>query len=295
MDAMLQRHLDLAWDWWTEMGVAGSRGVPVETTLHPEALVVFTAPLVRFDARLREGVIGWLLAHGRLLGARQVLAVANRLPAAPAAMADFTATLRRAGGPAWVGHQEGHPIDGTYQPLSRGPDVGRPALALLRLRAVLGVDARSEVVAVLGDDTARALTHADLAMFIASTPRNVRLALEDLVLGGAVTVSGRSGSQRYRCAQPDALRAWIGSIPALPPWPTLLPALTAMRQALIAGGGDVERSVNVQRMLDHHANNLNRFALPPFPHARGRALAGAAESWLLEVEPVVRSGVDLVA
>lgn len=295
MDALLQRHLDLAWDWWTEMGVPGSRAVPVGTTLHPEALVVFTAPLVRFDARLREGVIGWLLGNGHLLGARQVLAVANRLPAVPAAMADFAATLRRAGGPAWTSHQVGTPIDGVYQPLGRRLDLERPARALLRLRAALGVHARSEVLAVLADERERALTHADLAMFIASTPRNVRLALDDLILAGVVTVSGRSGTQRYRCAHPEALREWIGPIPELPAWPTLLPALTALRQALITGDNDIERSVNVQRMLDHHADNLSRLELPPLPKARGRELAGAVAGWLLEVSQVVWSGVGVVA
>ncbi|CAN5209652.1 hypothetical protein BH23ACT9_BH23ACT9_37160 [soil metagenome] len=200
VDELLQRHLDLAWGWWTEMGVPGARHTAVQTTLHPEALVVFTASLVRHDARLREGVIGWLLAHGHHLGSRQVLAVANRLPAVPAGMGAFSATLAQAGGPTWAGHGAGTPIPGSYTALDRPLRLDRPSMALLRLRAALGVHARSEILAVLGGGDAPTLTHGELSAYIASTPRNVRLALDDLGAAGVVTTAGRLGPARYRCS-----------------------------------------------------------------------------------------------
>ena len=275
LDEVLQAHLDLAWSWWTELGVPGSRRLPVTTTLHPEALVVFTAPLIAFDARLREHAIGWVLAHGNLMGSRQVLAVANRLPAVPAAMADLTATLKKAGGPTWASCDVGTPLDGDYRPLDRRLDLGQPALALLRLRAALGVHARAEILAVLAGNDTGAMTHADLALYIASTPRNVRLALDELVSAGVVTIGARAPAQRYRCERPDALRQCIGPIPAMPPWPTLLPAVTALHRALLGATSDIERSVNAKRAADHHRETLDHLDLPRLPAAHGHDVAPA--------------------
>lgn len=252
---------------------------------------MFTAPLIGFDARLRDQVIGWLLAHGHLLGARQVLSVANRLPAVPDVMADFSATLYRAGGPAWVGHEVGTVIDGEGRPLQRRLDMVSASMALLRLRAALGIHARSEVLAVLADDRERALTHADLALYIASTPRNVRLALDDLVLAGVVTTAGR----RYRCVDAAALRAWIGPIPAAPAWPTVVPVVTALRQALLSADEGIERAVRVRRVLDHHAGVLGRLDLPAPPAAAGRELVPAVRAWLLDLTDAIRVGVEVVA
>jgi hypothetical protein len=135
------------------------------------------------------------------------------------------------------------------------------------------------------------LRHADLALFIASTPRNVRLALDDLSLAGVVTTAGR----RYRCVDAAALRAWIGPIPETPPWPTVVPVVTALRQAVLAAGDDIERAVGVRRALDHHAAVLGRLDLPAPPVAAGRELVPAVRQWLLDLTDAIRAGVGIVA
>ena len=281
LDDVRQVQTNVAWAWWTEMGAPGAVRAEVTTALHPEALVVFTAPLAEHDARLREHAISWLLAHGRLLGARQVLAVANRLPAIPSVMGNFAATLTAAGGPAWAGSGVGTPIPGVYTPSARRLPIERSSLAVLRLRAAFGLHARAEVLAVLACEGARPITHAELAPHIASTPRNVRLALDDLVLAGVVDTQTHLGTRRYRCVDPSALREWVGPIPTMPAWPAILPALTAVTCALRSGTGDVERSVRGLRMLERHREALALIDYAPLPTSEGRSFAEELTAWLL--------------
>lgn len=294
VDAVLEQHLNLAWAWWCELGVPGASSRPSPVTLHPEALVVFSASLVEHDARLREGTIGWLLANHHLLGSRQVLNVANRLPAVRAGMGDFSATLALAGGPKWAGHKPGNAISGTYEPLDRPLHLERPSLALLRLRAALGVHARSEILALLAAEPAPTMTHAEIALHVASTPRNVRLALDDLALAHVVAPVRRSGATRYRCHRPDAFQAWVGPFPAMPPWVTLLPALAALRRALTDHTTDIERAVAARRMLDHHGDDLRGLDLPPPPQNLGQHTAVGLAEWLLQITPIIESGVRVV-
>lgn len=291
VDDVLDQHLNLAWTWWCELGVPGASSRPSPVTLHPEALVVFSASLVVHDARLREGMISWLLANHHLLGSRQVLNVANRLPAVPAGMGDFSATLAIAGGPKWAGHTPGRGIPGNYGPLDRPLRLERPALALLRLRAALGVHARTEILALLASEQAPTMTHAEIALHVASTPRNVRLALDDLVLAQVVGAVSRSGATRYRCQRPDAFQSWVGPLPPMPPWVTLLPALAALRTALTDHTTDIERAVAARRMLDHHGDTLRWLDLPPPPRHIGQHTATSLAEWLLEITPVIESGV----
>lgn len=281
LDDLREVQTNLAWAWWTEMGVPGAVRTEIATTLHPEALVVFTAPLAEQDARLRGHAISWLLAHGGLLGARQVLAVANQLPAIPSVMGNFTATLKAAGGPSWAGYSVGTPIPGVYPPSDRRLPIERPSLAVLRLRAAFGLHARAEVLTVLAGEEARPMTHAELAPHIASTPRNVRLALDDLVLAGVVDTQNHSGTRRYRCVDAPALREWVGPIPRMPPWPAILPALTALSCALRSGTGDVERSVRALRLLERHREALALIDYAPLPTSEGRSFAEELTAWLL--------------
>lgn len=255
---------------------------------------MFTGSLVIHDARLREAVIGWTLANEHLLSSRQLMNVANRLPAVPAGMGDFSATLALAGGPKWAGHLTGKAIEGTYGPLDRSLSLSHPSQALLRLRAALGVHTRTEILATLASETGQIMTHAEIALHVASTPRNVRLALDDLVLADVVTAVARSGPTAYKCRRPLAAQEWLGPIPFMPPWVTLLPALAAFRRALVDHDNPVEQAVFARRLLDHHSDSLRWLDLPPPPRQTGREAAPGLASWLLDIAAAVEAGVRVL-
>lgn len=58
--------LDLLWAQWTDLGVAGTRGSG-RTILDPEAVLMATLDVGRFDPRLFDEVLDWLVHNGSML------------------------------------------------------------------------------------------------------------------------------------------------------------------------------------------------------------------------------------
>lgn len=108
VEELVERLLELAWSLWTELGVAGPKRNHAEVAILPEVLLVFTAPLLERDARLRDEVLGWCLEHQRWIGRRQLVHVLAPL-AEPAQFGDLAAAVSVAGGPHWTGHAVGTP------------------------------------------------------------------------------------------------------------------------------------------------------------------------------------------
>jgi DNA-binding transcriptional ArsR family regulator len=65
-DALRTSMLELLWAQWTDLGVSGTRGSG-DTIIDPEALVMATLNVGRFDPRLFDEVLDWLTLNGDVL------------------------------------------------------------------------------------------------------------------------------------------------------------------------------------------------------------------------------------
>ncbi|MEK7994210.1 MAG: hypothetical protein AAB403_10440, partial [Planctomycetota bacterium] len=59
----------LRWLWreWTALGVAGTAAGEKRNVIDPEALLLFTGTVGRWDPRLFDEVVDWLSSNGRLI------------------------------------------------------------------------------------------------------------------------------------------------------------------------------------------------------------------------------------
>ncbi len=69
---LLDAILESLWTQWTDLGVAGTRGTRGDSgdsgaLVDPEALLVGTITFGRYDPRLFDEVLDWLLLNGSLL------------------------------------------------------------------------------------------------------------------------------------------------------------------------------------------------------------------------------------
>ena len=223
--------LDLLWQQWTALGLAGGVEPRVDRCIDPEALLLITTTEGRHDSRLFNETLDWLWQHGesinvqRLKNIQKALGLGNSLIIGAIAkwlsqrsamskwkpLADIPTPDRpkeieslyflKSGSP--------QPAFGPTDPIflqygfRRGPIKRRglsvspdplPASSLLwKLRALFGVQARAEIVLWL-------LTHktghaAEIARAVYYFPRTIEGTLRELA-GSGLIKSAASGREK---------------------------------------------------------------------------------------------------
>lgn len=71
-DHYLEVLLAFLWREWTALGVAGQDRRPPGHVIDPEALLLFTCSIGRYDPRLFDEVMDWLLLNGRFLNVQRL-------------------------------------------------------------------------------------------------------------------------------------------------------------------------------------------------------------------------------
>src|SRR5258706_2317454 len=129
--------LDLAWSLWAELGVDGGARRHDWQAIDLEPLIIFTAQLGATDSRLRASTIDWCIANARFASAFRLRNLALRARAG--ARVDFgryPATVSAHAKAAWPG--QGDPLTLFHPERIGSPDLRRPSLVQLRLRALAG-------------------------------------------------------------------------------------------------------------------------------------------------------------
>lgn len=284
-DRLAEPLLDLAWSCWTELGASGWARRHADWWIDPEPLVALTARLTPLDTRLRDESIDWCVRYGRYLSVTRLRNLWRTLAPEPAAaLSSYAATVAAHRGFAWPHPAPVHEL--TPSGRSRMDDFARPALVGLRLRALLGVGARAEIVRAVAARPERAASAADLAPETGYAKRNVAEELDSLRRGGLLAVTPVRNQLRYRAASRDRLATVVGPTPAVfPPWPRLqlflddLLALTIPPQSK----GPELRAVEASRLLRRHAELLAGVDPPPPVPADRARLWPTFEDWSLDL------------
>lgn len=62
-----ERVLDILWDQWVSIGISGYKRNRGRYYIDPEALLMISLPFSRYDPRLFDEIITWLIKHGNLI------------------------------------------------------------------------------------------------------------------------------------------------------------------------------------------------------------------------------------
>ena len=251
--------VDWAWDQWAQLGVSASSPRADRWAADPEALLLFTLEVARADARLFDEVLDWLALNERLVSVQRLRNlsyddVARSL--ADAALA-WAAESRRRGPPPRAGRTD-PTASGAAVPLfrdlassaaradeafrahgwlkpptvrsgkSRPPNTLAPINFAFRLRQILGIGARAEVVRLLLTIEAPSLTTQVIASAAGYAKRNVHEALSALHEADVVAAVMVGNERRYeidRVCWAELLGRLPDELPVHRAWPQLLQAL----------------------------------------------------------------------
>lgn len=255
----LQGHLvAFAWSQWGQMGVMAPSSRTDEWAADPEALLLLTFEVGREEPRLFDEVLDWLLVNERLVSLHRLrnLAVDEDDRALSRAATQWLSEWRRKS--AQPTQSELHPrqeavplflgekipverpdpaflangfLKSWNEPARRSghPDLTLPINFAFRLRSLLGVGARAEVVRVLLTVDAPAMSLQAIAASSGFTKRNVQEAAASLRAAGNATSWNLGNEQRFDLPRERWLHLLaIDRPPAHRDWPQFFRALRAL-------------------------------------------------------------------
>jgi hypothetical protein len=306
-----------AWDEWAQMGLLVTPHRRSPWAQDPEALIVFTLEVARAEPRLFDELMDWVLVNESLLSVRRLRAMcidetdraltaaalgwlarqrprarlSSRGPASP------TATLQqlfRSGGPVREADEDFAAAGWVRPPLSPShkscpPDPTAPINLAFRLRQILGVGIRAEVVRILLTIEAPWVNAQTLARSTGYAKRNVHDALAGLSAAGVVSAFTVGAEQRYTADRP-AWATLLGSEPDELPthrdWPQLLGALRRIlrwsEQPELETMSDYLRASSARDLLESVRPDLAFAGIPT-------DLSPSPENTLNELEEVIES------
>lgn len=253
---------EFAWDEWGQMGVLAVPHRRSRWVQDPEALVVFTLEVGRDDPRLFDELLGWLLVNESLLSVRRLRAMVRgdedeRLLAGALGWLAQQRPRARLVPRLLPGGREPEPLFRTLSAPVRTPDPAFAAVGLLRsevapsdavqpdlrapinlalrLRELLGVGARAEVICFLLTVAAPFADATAVARSAGFAKRNVHDALVSLHAAGVVSRWTVGNHQRYAIDRAVWARLFELNVEQLPTeraWPQLLASLRALHRWL---------------------------------------------------------------
>lgn len=228
---IVEKLLALIWRQWSALGLSGYSDREESGVVDPEALLLLSLTVARSDARLFDEILDWLVKNGDFVNVQRLRSLVKyydyQAKQELSTIADFMA-LHSSSELKWkklskvfTGSSESlffFMQDGRSVPapakndelfkkhgflrspvrlrgLSRNfPAEGIPSI-LLRLRALLGVNMRCEILCGLG--AVEEIHPSMLARWIGQNPRSIQSALSEMVLSGVVQVRTTAREKIY--------------------------------------------------------------------------------------------------
>jgi hypothetical protein len=275
--------LDLAWSLWGELGLDGLRRRHDWQAVDLEPLIIFTAYAGRADSRLRANSIDWCAANSRFASVFRLRHLAaDASPAMRDAFGRYAATVRAHARVPWPGQGQPFPL-WTSEPIGV-PDLRRPALIQLRLRAFVGVSARAEILKLMLADPDRGHSASALADAAAYGKGSVAQALDLMTMAGILYVQPSANRLLYRLAHPTELTGALQWLPAVFPdwWPIFRVTAALAEFGHARPVAPPARAAEVQKLLERIDPDLKRLGIAEgVPRSTGSASYAEFEHWAI--------------
>lgn len=273
--------LRLAWSLWSELGVDGTIRSHDLQAIDLEPLIMFTAWLGTADRRLRTRTIEWSIANYRLASAirmRNLTRAAS--PSTRESFGRYAATVNAHTNAPWpVG---GDPLALPPSMPTEAPDLRRASLLQLRLRALVGVSARAEILRLLLADPELPRTAAQLSEGAAYGKGSVAQALDMLTMAGIVEVQPSANRLLFKLARPADVSRTLQSLPSrFPDWaPIFRITESIVTYAWSAPSSSSARVTKLRALLHAIHSDVQRLAIADsVPKAIGPASVAEFEHW----------------
>jgi hypothetical protein len=277
--------LGTIWSLWAELGVSGWTRRHAMTAIDIEPLLLATSYLGRLDTRLLQECVDWCTSNARFVSAVRLRKYLGEMPPPVVdSFASLSATVRTHVRVNWPGDGKGFDLSPTGR--STAPDLTRPALIQLRLRAIFGVSARAEVLRLMVLEPSRFMSIAELALRSGFGKDSVAEAADLLSRAGLLQQLGSASRYQYHLGQVSRLAGLLGDLPPnSEEWPLVFRVL--LRLVIFAQSfekyGQIERAATIASLMRDIQPATAQLGLVPSLRATGERLNADFEGWSLRV------------
>lgn len=269
-DQFQEQIFEFLWRQWSTLGIAGVTQSKDNRIIDPEALLLFSLSLCRYDPRLFDEIIDWLFQNGHFINVQRLQQIqlkynfycGPQLSAIAELLGKKSSYRLKWSGLAKKYYQEHKdslffgkdgkalpcPPDKDANPeflrhgLRRGQinlrgysqlfDLQNAACLLLRLRAFLGINARAEILCLLA--SVQEIHPSEAARITGYYQKTVQTTLVEMAQSGVILTRTSKKEKFYRL-KPDTLDALLkpgGESPGWVNWPPLFKTIEILWQKL---------------------------------------------------------------
>lgn len=211
-----EQALNLAWGAWAELGVSGWVSSHGDWAIDPEPLILFTSFLGDRDPRLRDEATDWCVRNWRHVSKARLKNLARlQSDDDQASFGEFAATVGEHAGIDWPGATTARPFTVTGR--STLPPLERPSLVWLRLRAMFGLGARTEILRFFLSSADRRASVATITRASGYLKRTISDECELLERAGVLSSRTVGNRFSFKLAKAPQLEAFVGDIPDVRP------------------------------------------------------------------------------
>jgi hypothetical protein len=286
-----QQIRDLCWGAWVELGVSGWGRTHQNWAIDPEPLIIFTASVGHADPRLRDEATDWCIRNWRYVSGTRLRNIL-RLQPDDEAWGVFSATVNARAGVHWPAATNEHRA---YRVTSRSTvrPLSEPSLVFLRMRAMFGVGARTEILRFFLLNPGSRVTAAALAEATNHAKRNIAEACDLLVQADVLSQRTVGNRFYFSLLNARAITTFVGATPSIAPdWNALLRVVGTI-DTLSDRAREVSADVLVVEV--HQAaleigDDLDRLGIQGPHRIRGAAFLDVWNQWAAEVMTDIASG-----
>jgi hypothetical protein len=265
----------LAWGAWVELGVSGWTATHGAWAIDPEPVIVLTAFLGDEDPRLRDEATDWCIRNWRHVSKARLKNLVRDQPAeVRSSFGELSATVAEHAGVMW-------PYPTTprrYRPTGRSgaPQLDKPSMVWLRLRAMFGLGARTETLRFFLSESRTSASISTIASATSYTKRNVADECDALAQAGLLRVRTVGNRFTYSMAKRDELEALVGAMPPhRPDWTALADVARRLveLESQVATSSERTLAVKARAVLDELRSDLGELEIQgPGSDVRGADL-----------------------
>jgi len=252
-DQFQEQIFDFLWRQWSTLGIAGRVESKDNRIIDIEALLLFSLSVCQYEPRLFDEIIDWLFQNGQFINVQRLQQIqlkygfncGPQISAIAELLAKKTNYKLKWSGLAKKYYQEhSEPLffdkDGSPLPcpadknanpeflshgLKRGQinlrgysqsfDLQSPACLLLRLRALLGINARAEILCLLA--SVKEMHPSEAARITSYYQKTIQTTLVEMAQSGVI-LTRTSKKEKFYKLKPGVLDALLNSNGKSPQW-----------------------------------------------------------------------------